>query len=120
MPDISDYQKFYDDMIGHMPPRIRERVELGLEINAELTDQIETLRMNALTPDCLDQVTVQLIAFVVLLTQRAPAAVNHARAAIKAGATRDQLHAAAAMAFIFGGLGPLNLSGEVINKALEE
>lgn len=55
--------------------------------------------MNALTADCLDQLTVQPIAFVVLLTQRAPAAV---------------------MAFVFGGLGPLNnLSGEVINKAFE-
>lgn len=63
-----------------------------------LTGQIENLRLNALTADCLDQLTVQLIAFVVLLTQRAPAAV---------------------MAFVFGGLGPLNLSGEVINKAFE-
>lgn len=120
MADISEYQKFYDDMIGYMPPRIRERVEQGLDVNADITDQIERLRYNALTPDCLDQLTVQLIAFVVLLTQRAPAAVNHARAAIKAGATREQLHAAAMMAFVFGGLGPLNLSGEVINKAFEE
>ena len=53
-------------------------------------------------------------------SQRAPAALNHARAAIKAGATKEQLHAAASMAFVFGGLGPLNLSGEVINKAFEE
>ncbi len=120
MPDISDYQKFYDDMIGYMPERIRQRVELGLEVDAQVTDQIEQLRFNALTPDCLDQVTVQLIAFVVLLTQRAPVALNHARAAIKAGATREQLHAAAAMAFVFGGLGPLNLAGEVIGKAFEE
>lgn len=120
MADISDFQKFYDDMIGYMPPRIRDRVEQGLEINPEITGQIENLRMNALTPDCLDQLTVQLIAFVVLLTQRAPAAMNHAKAAIKAGATREQLHAAAMMAFVFGGLGPLNLSGEMINKAFEE
>ena len=120
MPKLSDYQKFYDDMIGYMPPRIRERVELGLEVDPDITEQIETLRMNVLTPNCLDQLTVQLIAFVVLLTQRAPAAMNHARAAIKAGATRQQLHAAASMAFVFGGLGPLNLSGEVINKAFEE
>ena len=120
MPDLSDYQKFYDDMIGYMPERIRQRVELGLEVDPEITDQIETLRMNALTPDCLYQLTVQLIAFVVLLTQRAPAAMNHAKAAIKAGASREQLHAAAAMAFVFGGLGPLNLSGEVINKAFEK
>ena len=120
MPDLSDYQKLYDDMIGHMPPRIRERVALGLEVDPDITDQIEQLRISALTSDCLDQVTVQLIAFVVLLTQRAPAAVNHAKAAIKAGATREQLHAAAAMAFVFGGLGPLNLSGEVINRAFED
>jgi alkylhydroperoxidase/carboxymuconolactone decarboxylase family protein YurZ len=120
MADIADFQKFYDDMIGYMPPRIRARVEQGLEINPEITGQIEELRMNALTPDCLDQLTVQLIAFVVLLTQRAPAAVNHAKAAIKVGATREQLHAAAMMAFVFGGLGPLNLSGEMIAKAFEE
>ena len=120
MASLSDYQKFYDDMIGYMPPRIRARVELGLEVDPDITEQIETLRMNARTPDCLDQLTVQLIAFVVLLTQRAPAATNHARAAIKVGATRQQLHAAASMAVVGGGRGPRIRSGEVINQAFEE
>ena len=119
MAKIEDYEKIYADMIGYFPPRIRDRITQGLEVDPVVTDQIEQLRANALTPQSLDQLTVQLIAFVVLLTQRAPAALNHARAAIKAGASREQLHAAAAIAFLFGGLGPLNLSGEVIAKAFE-
>lgn len=120
MRTLEDYEKLYEDMIGLMPARIRERIELGLEIDPKLVEDVETVRMTALTPESLDQVTVQLIAFTVLLTQRAPAAVNHARAAIKAGATREQLHAAAGMAFLFGGIGPLNLGGSVIREVCGE
>ena len=110
----ADYDKFYDEMLGQMPPRVRERIRVGIELGPELTEQIETLRFDALSNPALDQVTVQLIAFVVLLTQRAPAAVNHARAALLAGATREQLFAAVALSFVFGGLGPLNLGGNCI------
>ncbi|MFQ5970805.1 MAG: carboxymuconolactone decarboxylase family protein [Alphaproteobacteria bacterium] len=119
MPTLEDYEKHYDDMIGYTPERVRERIKVGLELDPELLHQIETLRLNALTPDCLDPKTVQLIAFAILLTQRAPAAVNHGRAAVKVGATKEQLHAAVALAFLFGGIGPLNLGGEAIRDIFD-
>jgi len=117
---LEDIEKLYQDMIGYMPGRIRDRVALGLEINPDIVRDIETVRYNALTPDCIDQKQVQLMCFAILLTQGSQAAVNHARAAIKAGASKEELHASAAIAFVFRGVAAVNLAGEAIKQAFEK
>ncbi len=115
-----DYFRIYEELIGFTPPRIQHRVKLGLEADPELLDMIERLRERAMYPDSLDTRTAQLILFGILLSHVAPASEYHARGAVNAGATREELHAVAALAFLFRGLPAFNIAAEVINKIFGE
>ena len=57
---------------------------------------------------------MQLMAFAILLVQTSEAAANHAKAAIKAGATLEELHASAGIASLFRGVAAFNMSGEIL------
>ncbi len=59
---------------------------------------------------------MQLIAFAILLTQTSAAAEFHAKAALRAGATKEQLMDAAKVAFLFRGLAAANQAGEVLSR----
>lgn len=115
LPSLAELEKRYEDMIGFTPPRIAKRLKLGMNVAPDVVAAIEDWRIAALTPDALDQKTVQLMAFAILLTQTSEAANNHAKAAIKAGATLEELHAAAAIAALFRGVAAFNLAGEVLS-----
>ena len=52
--------------------------------------------------------------------QTSEAAANHARAAIKAGATLEELHASAAIAALFRGVAAFNLAGEILATLFPE
>jgi alkylhydroperoxidase/carboxymuconolactone decarboxylase family protein YurZ len=101
-------------MLGFTPPKIAKRLKLGMKVDPTLLAALEDWRMAALTPDALDQKTVQLICFAILLAQTSEAAANHARAAVKAGATCEELHAVAGLAALFRGLAAFNMAGEII------
>ncbi len=116
----AEYFRSYEELIGFVPPRIQERIKLGLDVDAELLEMVEALRARAMYPQCFDVKTAQLILFAVLLSHVAPASEYHARGAVRAGATREELHAVAALAFLFRGLPAFNLGAEVINKIFEE
>lgn len=116
MATYDEYAKIYEDLIGFVPPRIQHRVKLGLEVDPELLEQVEDLRESAMYPKEFDNKTSQLILFAVLLTQISPASEYHARGAVRAGATREELHAVAGLVFLFRGLPAFNLAAEVINK----
>lgn len=111
-----DYFPIYKELIGFVPPRIQERIHLGLEVDPELLDQVEKIRANAMYPDVFDTKTTQLMLFGILLAQVLPAAEFHAQAAKRAGATREELHAVAGLAFLFRGLPAFNIGAEIINK----
>ena len=83
-----------------------------------LVTALEDWRIAALTPDALDQKTVQLMAFAILLVQTSEAAANHAKAAIKAGATLEELHASAGIAALFRGVAAFNMAGEILRGAV--
>lgn len=110
------YEDIYVDLIGFVPPRIQHRLRVERECDPELLDLIETLRTRAMYPESMDTKVAQLILFGILLSHVAPAAEYHARGAIRAGATKRELHDVAALAFLFRGLPAFNLAGEVINK----
>ena len=116
MPTQEEYERIYEELIGFTPPRIHERVKLGLEVDPGLLDQVEKIREAAMYPDCMDQKAVQLILFAVLLSHVSPAAEYHGRAARRAGATKEEMHATAALAFLFRGLPAFNIGAELINK----
>lgn len=116
MSKKDQYEKRYVDLIGFVPPRIQHRVALGLEVDPGLLEQVEELRARAMYPKSMDTKTAQLILFAVLLSQVSPASEYHARAAVRAGATREELHDVAGLVFLFRGLPAFNLAAEVINK----
>src|SRR6185312_6655125 len=112
---LDELKSRYESMIGFTPPKIAKRLELGMAVDPDLVAALEDWRIAALTPDALDAKTVQLICFAVLLAQTSEAAANHARAAVKAGATVEELHATAGLATLFRGVAAFNLAGEMIS-----
>jgi alkylhydroperoxidase/carboxymuconolactone decarboxylase family protein YurZ len=112
---LTEFEQPYQDMLGFTPPKIAKRLKLGMNVDPQLLAALEDWRLAALTPDALDPKTVQLICFAVLLAQTSEAAANHARAAVKAGATCEELHAVAGLAALFRGLAAFNLAGEIIS-----
>jgi hypothetical protein len=45
-----EYFAIYRELIGFVPPRIQERVKLGLEVDPGLLEQVEALRASAMYP----------------------------------------------------------------------
>lgn len=120
MTTKEDYEKLYTDLIGFVPPRIQNRIRAGLECDPEVLDMVERLREKAMYPTSMDTKTAQMILFAVLLSHVAPAAEFHARGAMRAGASKKELHDVAALAFLFRGLPAFNLAGEILNKIYDE
>jgi alkylhydroperoxidase/carboxymuconolactone decarboxylase family protein YurZ len=119
MPTFDDIENIYKKLIGYMPPRMKDRVKRGLRLDPDFTSKVEQLRDHAVAPKALELKTSQLIAFGILLNNLSHAAVNHGCAALRAGATEEELHAVAEMAFLFRGLPALNFAEEAIAGALE-
>jgi alkylhydroperoxidase/carboxymuconolactone decarboxylase family protein YurZ len=112
---LDQIESRYTDMIGFTPPKIAKRLKLGMQVDPDLVAALEDWRIAALTPKALDQKTVQLMSFAILLVQTSEAAANHAKAAIRAGATLEELHASAAIAALFRGVAAFNLAGEILS-----
>jgi alkylhydroperoxidase/carboxymuconolactone decarboxylase family protein YurZ len=117
---LKELEDRYTNMLGFTPPKIAKRLKLGMRVDPDLVSALEDWRIAALTPRALDQKTVQLMSFAILLVQTSDAAANHARAAVKAGATIDELHASAAIAALFRGVAAFNLAGEIISSLFPE
>ncbi|MEW6256224.1 MAG: carboxymuconolactone decarboxylase family protein [Pseudomonadota bacterium] len=119
-PSLEDLERRYEDMIGFTPPKIAKRLKLGMRVDPALVAALEDWRIAALTPDALDQKSVQIMCFAILLVQGSEAAANHAKAAIKAGASLEELHAAAGIATLFRGVAAFNLAGEILATLFPE
>src|SRR4051794_39515675 len=120
VPTFDEIESIYKKLIGYMPPRMKDRVKRGLRLDSTFTNRVEELRDHAVAPKALELKTSQLIAFGILLKNLSHAAVNHGCAALRAGATEEELHAVAEMAFLFRGLPALNFAEEAIAGALEQ
>lgn len=117
---IDDLEESYKHTLGFVPDRIHSRISLGIDTAAEMTEAVERLRAQLLEPEALDLKTSQLMAFGMLLINLSQAAENHAIAALRAGATVQELQAVAGIAFVFRGIPAINLSGEAIASALKK
>ena len=117
---IEELEENYKHILGFVPDRIHSRITLGVETAPEMTEGIEKLRAQLLEPKALDLKTSQLMAFGMLLMTLSQAAENHAVAALRAGATVEELQATAGIAFVFRGIPAINLSGEAIAGALKK
>ncbi len=120
MSTKEEYEKIYEELIGFTPPKIKDRISAGLECDPELLVMVENLRKYAMYPKSMDVKTAQMILFGILLSHIAPASEYHARGAMRAGATKKELHDVAGLAFLFRGLPAFNLAAEVLNKIFVE
>jgi len=106
----------YRDLLGFVPPRIDARLRQLGALDAEMLVAQEEARRRAMYPDCLDQKTVQLMLFGMLLILLRDAAVTHGIAARRAGATWKEMQAVVNLAYLFGGLSCANRGGEYLEK----
>jgi len=117
---VEEYRAIYTELIGFVPPRIQARTDLLSRIDPELLAQQEALREHAMYPDALDVKTAQLMLWAIMLTQLNPAARLHGIAAVRAGATLEELSAAVNLVFLFRGLSAANLGAELIQNMIRD
>lgn len=110
----------YAAMLGAVPPVVGIRRELFNGAAASVATLIETARAAALTNVAIDPRTVQLLQFTVYASKLFELGADvHARAALRAGARKEELLACAQVAWVTGGVPALNLATTSIAKALE-
>ena len=111
--ELQQFEDSYHSLLGFVSPRIRSRLAKGAEIDPELVRMQEQLRQHAMFPSCFDTKTAQLMLFGMLLVLDTDAARIHGWAAYRAGASWEELHAVAGLAFLYRGVPAMNRAGDV-------
>lgn len=111
--EVNQLENSYQSLLGFVSPRIRSRLAKGAKIDPELIRMQEQLRQHAMFPACFDTKTAQLMLFGMLLVLDTDAARIHGWAAYRAGASWEELHAVAGLAFLYRGVPAMNLAGDV-------
>ena len=112
-----DHTASYRQMFGFVPPFVTARLAEQGTLDPAFTDAFEAMRLQAFENSALDDKTKQLIAFAVLMSHIRPAAANHAVGARRAGASWEELSAAAEIATVLGALGIANRIGDIFTEA---
>ena len=111
---VDDFRATYERMLGFVPPRVASRFEASEKDNPELLLAQERLRNMIMYPETLDQKTVQLVLFGILHAKLSDAAKLHGLAALRAGASWDELRAVIDLAFLFTGFSAINRGPQVL------
>ena len=104
----------YKELLGFVPPRIEARLAVTGALDPQLLDLQERLREHAMYPKCFDIKTAQLMLFGMLLMDLSDAALLHALAARRAGASWEELQATVSLCFLFRGLSAANRGAEIL------
>lgn len=113
---ISDVERaaIYRELIGFLPPRIEARLHVTGALDPKTLDLQEQLRAHAMYPRSFDSKTAQLMLFGMLLMDMSDAAVLHAIAARRAGASWHELQDTVSLCFLFRGLPAANRGAEIL------
>jgi alkylhydroperoxidase/carboxymuconolactone decarboxylase family protein YurZ len=117
--NIEEFRATYEEMLGFVPPRVQERFAASAETNPEVLLAQERLRNLIMYPEALEQKTVQLVLFGILHAKLSDAAKLHGLAALRAGATWDELRAVVDLAFLFTGYSAANRGPQVLAEIAE-
>lgn len=117
---VAEYAAAYERLIGFTPPKVAARLPLSHELDPELLELQEAVRHKAMHAGALDDKTAQLILWGILLGQVGQGARWHAIAARRCGATWEELHAVAALAYLFRGLPAMNLAAEILTELRDD
>jgi alkylhydroperoxidase/carboxymuconolactone decarboxylase family protein YurZ len=116
---IDEFRATYEKMLGFVPPRVGSRFEASEKTDPELLLAQERLRNMIMYPEVLDQKTVQLVLFGILHAKLSDAAKLHGLAALRAGASWDELRAVIDLAFLFTGFSAINRGPQVLADIAE-
>ena len=111
---VGEAGKIYEELIGFVPPRIEARLEVTGALDPKLVELQEQMRAHAMYPKSFDVKTAQLMLFGMLMMDGSDAAVLHAMAARKAGATWQELQDVISLCFIFRGMSAANKGAELL------
>lgn len=117
--NIDDFRTTYEDMLGFVPPRVHTRFEATKASNPELLLAQERLRNLIMYPERLDQKTVQLVLFGILHAKLSDAAILHGYAALRAGASWEELREVINLAFLFTGFSAANRGPKLLADIAE-
>ena len=104
----------YQELIGFLPPRIEARLAVTGALDPVMVDLQEKMRTHGMYPKSFDTKTAQMMLFGMLLMDGSDAAVLHAIAARRAGATWHELQDTVNLCFLFRGLSAANKGAEVL------
>ncbi|CAD6544893.1 hypothetical protein LMG27952_04206 [Paraburkholderia hiiakae] len=116
---LAEREQAYKDLVGFVPPRIAARLAVTGALDPALLRLQEEVRHHALYPDCFDTKTAQLMVFGMLLAKLLDAAMLHARAARRAGATWEEMQAVVSLAYLYGGIPCANRGAEIMAQLAE-
>jgi 4-carboxymuconolactone decarboxylase len=106
--------QIYEELIGFLPPRIEARLSVTGALDPKLVDLQEQMRSHAMYPKSFDVKTAQLMLFGMLMMDGSDAAVLHAIAARRAGASWQELQDTISLCFLFRGLSAANKGAELL------
>ncbi|MDP3085469.1 MAG: carboxymuconolactone decarboxylase family protein [Rubrivivax sp.] len=106
--------QIYRELLGFVPPRIQARFAVTGALDPAMLDLQEQARNHAMYPDCLDQKTVQMLLFGMLLMDLNDAATMHGLAARRAGVSWEQLQAVVSLCYLFRGLSAANRGADIL------
>jgi 4-carboxymuconolactone decarboxylase len=118
---VDEAGKIYEELIGFVPPRIEARLNVTGALDPKLVELQEQMRAHAMYPKSFDVKTAQLMLFGMLMMDGSDAAVLHAMAARRAGASWQELQDVISLCFLFRGLSAANKGAELLaNLAARE
>ncbi len=117
---VSLLESRYEDLLGHYPKKLEQRLELASKAGREdAVIAIEALRQQLISNNPLDRKIQQLVHFSMLIARNEHGAAKlHAAAAILAGATVQELHGVAETAAIVCGMPGYSLAVDLISQVL--
>jgi 4-carboxymuconolactone decarboxylase len=119
LPDAPDRTEPYRTLLGFVPPRIATRFALTGRLDPTSVELQEAIRDHALAPACFDDKTTQLLVFAMLVMELSDAAVTHAIAARRCGASWEELQAIVSLCFLFRGLPAANRGASMLAEAAQ-
>jgi alkylhydroperoxidase/carboxymuconolactone decarboxylase family protein YurZ len=113
---IAAHAATYTSLLGFLPPRIEARLTFTGALDRDMVDLQERMRSHAMDTPHLDQKTVQLMLFGMLLMDGNDAAETHAIASRREGASWDELQAVISLCFLFRGLPAANRGADILAR----
>ena len=108
----------YKDLLGFIPPRVNDRLNITSVLDPQSMEMQEAIRTHAMETPCFDPKTTQIIIFAMLMMDLSDAALTHAIAARRCGASWEELQAAISLCYLFRGLPAANRGASVLAEAM--